>query len=112
MKKEVIISTLIVLIILVSILAIIVYNKNNSLILENNQLISEREQLRSENQKMISELSLLKDDVFNLKKSCIGDNICKGHFPSIRWKCNIQGDAVDDGDRTCYCDDNCNLKFS
>lgn len=113
MKRGQILTTiLIVLIILVSIFAIIVYNKNNSLSLENNQLISEREQLRNERQDLNSKLSMLQDDVFNLKKSCISDNICKGHFPSIRWKCNINGDAVDDGDRTCFCDDNCNLKFS
>ena len=120
MKRGQILTTiLIILIILVSIVTIVVYNKNNQLISERDQLsrekvelINEREQLRSENQKMTSKLSMLQDDVFNLKKSCISDNICKGHFPSIRWKCNVQGDAVDNGDKVCFCNDNCNLQFS
>lgn len=120
MKRGKILTTiLIVLIILVSILAIVVYNKNNQLISERDQLsrekaelINEREQLRNEKQDLNSKLSMLQDDVFKLKKSCINDNICKGHFPSVRWKCNINGDAVNDGDRTCFCDDNCNLQFS
>ena len=52
---------------------------------------------------------MLKDDVFQLKKSCISDNICKGHFPGVRWNCNFQGDAVDNPSHTCVCNDNCEM---
>lgn len=120
MKKEVIaVIILAILLVLVSIFAFMTYQKTSFLEKENTDLNSQvasltarNTKLNSDMGKMTDELSMLKDDVFQLKKSCITNNTCKTHFPGIRWKCNISGDAVDDGDKICVCDENCNLQVT
>jgi len=124
--KQIIIGILIILLIIVSVSAFVLYIQKNSFKSENeklnsnivelntdkNKVIDEREQCRVDLQNINSELSMLKDDVFQLKKSCITNNACKGQFPSVRWKCNAQGDAVDNGDKICVCNENCELQVS
>ena len=132
-RGKTIITVLIVVLVVILAFALFMYNKNNqlksenkALNSENQQLTSERDQLSNEKTAIVNEreqcrnetyilnsrLSMLEEDVFQLKKSCMSNNACQGHFPSIRWKCNIQGDAVNDGDKTCICDENCNLQVN
>jgi hypothetical protein len=134
MKKEnVIIIILSCLFIIILVLLILSFIQKAKLESENINLLSERGELKGEigllrteknlatdnfgqcqNEKQLinTELSMLKDDLLELSKSCITENACKTHFPNIRWICNVNGDAVANGDKICYCDTNCNLKFA
>ncbi len=104
-----------VIVILLGILAYGVYTgvkvkaEINALQSEKNQLVSEREDLRIELDSLLVKYDMLKDDVFELKKSCIAENACKGHFPGVRWNCNNVGDEVNNPSHICSCDNNCNL---
>lgn len=81
----------------------------NSMQEEINQLTTERNNLSSQLDDLLIKYDMLKDDVFNLEKSCITDNVCRGHFPLVRWNCNNVGDEVNDPSHICFCDNNCNL---
>ncbi len=74
-----------------------------------NQLTAEKENLTSQLNTLIVKYGMLQDDVFQLKKSCITQNVCWGHFPGVRWNCNNVGDEVNDPSHICVCDDDCNL---
>ncbi len=73
--------------------------------------------LNEENLNLTSQLSsiwkqynLLKDDVAKIYKTCITQNICKGHYPGVSWYCNNVGDeAVSNPSHICVCDSSCNL---
>lgn len=126
MKTEkMVIGILIIVLVIVAALAIILYINNHQLKLRNNQLeadraqlsndkesiLIEKEQCRNESQSLQSQLKLLQEDVTKIYKSCITDNICKGHFPGIRWKCNNVGDPTSDATAShiCECDSSCQL---
>lgn len=126
MKKEGIVIGVLVILLLIGVIAIFVfYNQNNQLKLRNTNLesdraqlssdkealLSERDSLRAELQKVQSKNQMLESDVSSLYKTCITDNICKGHYPGISWKCNNIGDFAEDSvaSHTCICDQNCKL---
>lgn len=118
-KRDIAIGILVILLIATGVFAFLNYQKVAGLEKENADmgtqivnLTARNEKLNSDIGSMTEEISMLKDDVFQLKKSCITENKCKGHFPGIRFKCNISGDAVDDGNNICVCDDNCNIQIS
>jgi len=73
------------------------------------ELTAERDNLSSQLDELLVKYNMLKDDVFQLKKSCITKNACEGHFPGVRWNCNNVGDEVNDPSHICVCDDNCNM---
>jgi len=70
-------------------------------------LVSEKNNLTSQLDDLQSRYNLLKDDVFELEKSCITENACKGRFPGVRWYCNNVGDEVSDYSHICVCDSSC-----
>lgn len=72
-------------------------------------LVSEKNNLTSQLDDLQSKYNLLKDDVFNLEKSCLTENACKGRFPNVRWYCNNVGDEVSDPSHVCICDNACTL---
>jgi cell division protein FtsB len=125
-KKEILIWSLIAGIILILIVAGIIYSRNIQLKNERqilsdkidelregkNQAVADMEQCRTEKEKISAELLMLNEDVAKIKSGCITENACKWHFPDIRWICNAQGDAVDNGDKICVCDSKCNLQVS
>lgn len=125
-KREILIWSLIAVAILICIFAGITYSKNMhfkkqndalELSLDNvrelkNQAIADMEQCQTDKGKLDTELSMLNEDVAKIKMGCIKDNACKGHFSDIRWICNVEGDAMDNGDKICVCDANCNLIVS
>ena len=78
---------------------------------DKSQLIDERESLRSDLTSLQSKNKMLEEDVAEIYKGCIIDNVCKGHFPGIRWLCNNVGDPADDNtaSHTCVCDSKCQL---
>lgn len=84
----------------------------SSLNQEKSGLTSERESLRADVARISSSLSMMQEDITKIRKGCINENVCKGHVSGIRYRCNIQGDAVDNGDRICECDDNCEVIIS
>lgn len=124
-KTSVVIGVLIALIVIVCILTGVLYNKNVKLNSDNNKLsqdrdrlnqekeglLKDRERLRSDIDSLNSKLSMLQDDVASIYKGCITQNICKGHYPHVRWKCNNVGDQADDATAShiCVCDSSCNL---
>jgi cell division protein FtsB len=81
----------------------------NNLNFQISQLVSEKNSLTSDLDALQKKYDLLKDDVFQLKKSCLTENACKGHFPGVRWYCNNIGDEVNNPSHTCVCDNSCNL---
>lgn len=126
MKKEgVVIAVLITLIIVILLLGLLNYknlsskisvleqensnlmNEVSALNQEKSRLISERESLRADVSRINSVLSMIQEDIVKIRKGCIKENVCKGHVSGIRYKCNANGDAVDNGDGICVCDDNC-----
>lgn len=106
-----------VIVILLGILAYGVYTgvrvkaEINSLQSEKNQLVLEREDLRIELDSLRGEYNLLKDDVAKIYKTCIRENVCKGHFPLVSWYCNNAGDEADYSiaSHICFCDNRCDL---
>jgi hypothetical protein len=125
-KREALICILIVVTILICIFAGITYSKNMQFkkqndalesILDNvrelkNQAITDMEKCQTDKEILTTEFIMLNEDVSKIKSMCIKDNACNGHFPDIRWICNIDGDAVSDGDKICVCDANCNLQVN
>jgi hypothetical protein len=116
MKKNVTVIMLVSVIVVLS--AVLVYGVYTGIRVRTiiNSLNSQIEQLSEEKENLIVQLNtltvkygLLQDDVFQLKKSCITQNVCWGHFPGVRWYCNNVGDAVDNPSHICVCDSNCNL---
>lgn len=77
-----------------------------------NNLVNEKNNLTSQLDDLLVKYDLLKDDVFNLERSCISENVCRGHFPFIRWNCNNVGDEVPDYSHVCVCDNSCNLSIT
>lgn len=84
----------------------------NSLEEQVQQLTSDRNNLSSQLNELLVKYDMLKDDVFELEKSCITNNACKGHFPGIRWNCNNVGDEVSDYSHICVCDDSCEISIT
>lgn len=122
MKKEIwIISVLLLVVISLGVMAYLGYNENirlNSEItrlnLDKEQLFNEKEQVLLEKKNLMDEMGLLKDDVAEIYKTCITQNVCKGHYPGIRWYCNNLGDEtiLDLASHTCECDSSCELKLT
>lgn len=125
-KRKMLVWSLIAVIILVCIFAGVIYSKNIQLknekanlqtnleqwMVEKNLAVADMEQCRTDNDQVRLELSMLNEDISKIKKGCMVGNACMGHFPDIRWICNAQGDAVNNGDKICVCDSNCNLQVS
>ena len=116
MKKNV--TVIILVSVIVALSAVLVYGVYTGIRVRTviNSLNSQIEQLSEEKENLTVQLNtltvkygLLQDDVFQLKKSCITQNVCWGHFPGVRWYCNNVGDAVDNPSHICVCDSNCNL---
>jgi outer membrane murein-binding lipoprotein Lpp len=123
-KKSVIIGILILAVVALVIFVAIGYNKNVNLTSRNNQLeadraqlssdkekvINEREQCQTEVQNLNSKLSMLQEDVSKIYKTCITQNVCKGHYPGVRWNCNNVGDETNvNPSHICVCDSSCSL---
>jgi hypothetical protein len=125
-KKEILIWTLIAITIFICVIAGTVYSKNIQLKKQNyaletilddvrelkNQAVDDMEQCQTDKEILLTELIMLNEDISKIKKGCVEDNACKGHFPDVRWICNVNGDAVNNGDKICVCDANCNLHIS
>ena len=117
MKKNVVVIVLVsVIIILLIILGYGVYTgvkvkaMINSLNSEIGQLTTEKESLNSQLNSLQKNYDLLKDDVVKIYKTCIVENICKGHYPGVSWYCNNVGDeASNNPSHICACDSKCNL---
>jgi cell division protein FtsB len=72
-------------------------------------LVAEKNSITQELDTLQAKYELLQDDVFEMKKSCLSENACKGRFPGVRWYCNNVGDEVPNYSHTCVCDNACNL---
>lgn len=118
---------LVLAIVILAVFVIIQYSKNVSLTSRNNQLeadrtqlsndkqqiLNEKEQCRSEVQTLNSKLSMLQEDVNKIYKSCITQNVCKGHYPGVRWNCNNVGDETNvNPSHICVCDSACSLNLT
>lgn len=121
MKKEVVAIIIISLLLIGSVVYLfMLYNKNKELELNNSQLntdknkaVSDMEQCRVDLEEKKSELTMLNQDVSNIYKGCITDNVCKGHFPNIRWYCNNVGDETKENpSHICVCDSSCSLNIT
>lgn len=125
-NRNILVLVLAVLLVVVAIFAGIMYNKttllnsesdklNSQISALNNdksQLIDERESLRSDLAALQSKTKMLEEDVTAIySKTCNLDNVCKGHYPGIRWLCNNVGDLADNNtaSHTCICDVSCQL---
>lgn len=124
-RSNIVIGVLIVIIIFVCTITAVGYNKNIKLTSEinklnakvteldaaRNSLLEERENLRTELNTTQSKMKMLEEDVTKIYKSCIINNICKGRYPGIRWKCNNVGDQADENTAShiCECDASCQL---
>lgn len=75
-------------------------------------VMSQLEQCRTQSQADHSKLNIMIEDWSKIQKTCMTDNVCKGKFSFMRYTCNAQGDTVDNGDKICQCDQNCNLVVS
>jgi len=121
MKKSGNVSTIILISIIVILLVILGYGvytgfkvkyKIADLNFQIDNLVKERTNLTSQLNDLLVKYDMLKDDVFELEKSCINENACRGHFPFIRWNCNNVGDEVVDYSHVCVCDSECNLSIT
>jgi len=117
-KQKAVFGALIVLVVLVSICAGFLYNKNLSLESDRAQLSSEKDSVITERERCLSDLNetkskmqMLEEDVAEIYKGCIINNACKGHYPGVRWLCNNVGDLADSSTAShiCECDASCNL---
>jgi len=73
------------------------------------QLKDEKESLQNKITELESKNNLLTQDVAKIYKTCLTENACKGHYPSVSWYCNNVGDEVADYSHICVCDSSCNL---
>ena len=121
----IVLAVLIILLTGVVIFAGIMFNKNAVLNSEidklnsqvsglnddKSKLVEERDSLRSNLTALQSKTKMLEEDVAQIYKGCINDNVCKGHYPGIRWLCNNVGDLADNNtaSHTCVCDASCQL---
>lgn len=122
-KRDIIFLVLFLGVITLSIFIAIFYFENNNLKTQNARLEWERAEISREKEVVINDreickeevvslkadLDLLEEDVSKIYMGCISDNKCKGHYPGIRWYCNVEGDAVSDASHICSCDENCKL---
>ncbi len=78
------------------------------------QLTEERNNLSAQFNSLYDKYNLLEQDVAKIYKTCIKDNICKGHFPSVSWYCNNVGDEAEYSiaSHICFCDDKCDLNIT
>jgi len=77
---------------------------------DKNDLMAQFEECRTQSQTDHEKLNMIMQDLAQIEKSCpSGSGICSGKFSFLRYKCNEQGDAVDNGQRVCECDQNCEL---
>ncbi len=119
MKKE---SWIIIIFIVVAIgLGVVYYlehQENNNLSskifeleTDKQNVIIEKETLIIENKELRDKLQLLEDDVRAIYKTCINENVCKGHYPGISWYCNNVGDSSDlaTASHLCGCNVDCQL---
>ncbi|MFA5953842.1 MAG: hypothetical protein WC812_04580 [Candidatus Pacearchaeota archaeon] len=81
----------------------------NSLMNDKTILSSEKESLQSNISDLQLKYNLLEQDVAEIYKSCMTQNVCKGRFPGVSWYCNNVGDEVSDYSHICICDSSCNL---
>ncbi len=79
------------------------------LIEERDSLILEKELLKSDLNYANQRIGLLVEDVANIYKGCINEEPCKGHYPEVRWYCNVEGDEVSDPSHVCVCDASCQM---
>lgn len=87
-------------------------NLNNQIVQltdDKTNLINERNSLQTKVSNLESKNNLLTQDVAKIYKTCITENACKGHYPSVSWYCNNVGDEVADYSHICVCDSACNL---
>jgi len=76
-------------------------------------LVDEKNDLTSQLDLLQKNYNLLKDDVFELEKSCLSENACRGHFPNVRWYCNNVGDETNvNPSHVCICDSACSLNIT
>jgi len=122
-KRDIILLILVLGVITLSIFIAIFYFENNKLKVENARLewekaeisrekevvINEKEICREEVVSLKADLDLLEEDVSKIYMGCISNNKCNGHYPGIRWYCNIDGDAVSNASNICSCDESCKL---
>jgi outer membrane murein-binding lipoprotein Lpp len=125
-NKNILIPVLIILLIGVIIFAGMMYNKTTLLNSEidklnsqvsglnddKSKLVEERDSLMSNLTALQSKTKMLEEDVTAIySKTCHLDNVCKGHYPGIRWLCNNVGDLADNNtaSHTCICDVSCQL---
>jgi len=123
-KKSVIIVVLLVILIVAAVVFILGYFKGQQLVGRINQLEQDRsqmskdkedvmaqlEQCRSMSQIDHSKLNMLMEDIAYVYKTCITQNVCKGHYPNVRWNCNSVGDEINvNPTHICVCDSSCNL---
>ena len=73
------------------------------------RLNAENQNLSSELENLQGEYALLIDDVAEIYKTCLTENVCKGRYPGTSWYCNNVGNEVDDPSHLCVCDASCNL---
>lgn len=83
----------------------------NSFQIQVQQLTAERDSLRADISSLQNKYNLLEQDVAKIYKTCIKENACKGHFPSVSWYCNNVGDEADYSiaSHVCICDSKCDL---
>lgn len=123
MKKGVNKLTIILISIIIILLAILVYGVYtgfkvraiiNSLQSEINNLNKEKNNLTSQFNSLHNQYNLLEQDVAKIYKTCMRENICKGHFPLVSWYCNNVGDNSEPATAShiCVCDDKCDLNIT
>ncbi len=77
---------------------------------EINRLNNENQNLNSQLNELQGKYGLLVDDVAKIYKTCINENVCKGHYPNVSWYCNNVGDeAITNPSHICVCDSSCQL---
>lgn len=116
-KEKVIIVVLILLAVVISVLAGVLYSKNiklnadyGALTVEKNIAVEDVEKCRGDLQNMDLKLNMLQEDVNKIYRTCINENACKGHYPGVRWNCNNVGDETNiNPSHICVCDSGCNL---
>ncbi|MFA4960662.1 MAG: hypothetical protein WC548_03275 [Candidatus Pacearchaeota archaeon] len=129
-KSGVIIILSVLLVIVVGILiygvfqGVRVKNIINELEARNVQLEEDRAKINEDRENVLSQLdeckdrelitnnklNLIEQDWSKIQKSCpASSGICSGKFSFMRYTCNVGGDAVNDGDKICECDQNCKL---
>ena len=123
MKKGVSKLTIVLISIIILLLAVLGYGFYtgfrvkaiiNSLQTQVQQLTAERDDLRIQIDSLHNQYNLLEQDVAKIYKTCMRENVCKGHFPLVSWYCNNVGDEADYSiaSHVCFCDNRCDLNIT